>query len=47
MDGIKTSALFAALLSTICMTAQAEVVKVGVAGPLTLRFAHISVWRCL
>ncbi|CAE6747551.1 branched-chain amino acid ABC transporter substrate-binding protein [Paraburkholderia nemoris] len=35
MDGIKTSALFAALLSTICMTAQAEVVKVGVAGPLT------------
>jgi branched-chain amino acid transport system substrate-binding protein len=35
MDSIKTSALFAALLSTVCMTAQAEVVKVGVAGPLT------------
>lgn len=35
MNGIKKSALFAAFLSTICMTAHAEVVKVGVAGPLT------------
>jgi branched-chain amino acid transport system substrate-binding protein len=35
MSGFKRSALFAAVLSTICLTTQAEVVKVGVAGPLT------------